>query len=88
MMVFRNNRRFDNICLKLNYSSIETINSIKYLDFILKNDKNMFDPSYNLNDIKIRTNVICKYFKMVDTEGKAKYLIHFIWFYIAKNCGI
>ena len=71
-MVFGNNRRPDNFCLKLNDKNIETVYSIKYLDFSSKNNKNMFDSSYNINDLKIKTNVICKDFKIVDTGAKTK----------------
>ena len=29
----------------------------------------MFDSSYNINDLKIKTSVMCEDFNMVDTEG-------------------
>ena len=50
-MVFGNNRCSDNICLKLNNNNIEIVDSVKYLGFNLKNEKNMFEPSYNIYNI-------------------------------------
>ena len=53
-------------------SNIAPFHSIRYLGFKLKNNKNMFDPFYDINDLKITRNVICSDFKMVDTYGKTK----------------
>ena len=46
---FRYNRRSDNIYLKLGYNNTEPVDLIKYLGFNLKNEKNIVDPSYNIN---------------------------------------
>ena len=60
LMTFSNNRIIDNVCLKLNNKLIERVNSLKYLSFDLKNNKNIFGIKNNINDIVIRTNVIIR----------------------------
>ena len=59
-------------CLKLNDKLIERVNSLKYLSFDLKNNKNIFGIKNNINDIVIRTNVIIKNFKNINTGSKIK----------------